>query len=535
MESAIAARLLSRRRTSLGHLGFEDVCRLYKIRTKSQGLISFEPERWHEEQRRFNAERTGWDIVLKPRQIGFSTLELMRGLFEAQRLEGWNTRVFIHDDELSAEFFRTVSIADAAVRELGMAPALSAARAKHLVYGQLGSSIGIDFAGQQEQTAQKKGRSTTIHRAHCTEVAYWPQAETSMTGIIGAVPDTGEVLIESTANGASGWFYDECVKAMRGDSRYKFHFYPWFEHASYRMPLASDFDGAPRDDHEERLLSLGVATEQLAWWRAQVQKFGFEKALQEYPSDPNTCFRISGGSYIPQATLDWLAAQTRPPLRTEHVTSSTGRTLGKLLMWADPLPGEDYIAGADVAEGIGGDAHACDVIARSSGETVATFHSDSIEPGDFGLALARIGHMYTSALGPALIAPERNNHGHAAIRALTTEARYPRVYKHADDKLGWPTTPATRPVLFDDLARAYEDRVTSTPDVAGVAETGSLIRDTDGQPRARGKGSRGGAKDDRYVARAIAWQVRQRTSRPAKNAGTTVPVESFGQDVRSLL
>ncbi|MCC7539242.1 MAG: hypothetical protein IT379_23670 [Deltaproteobacteria bacterium] len=510
---------------------FEAACRLYKIRTKNAGLVTFDPDRWHQEQRRFHRERTGRDIVLKPRQVGFSTLELLRGLHQAQHIESWNTRVVIHDEDLAAALFRTVSLADASVRELGMAPALGTDRAKELAYERLASSISIGIAGAREQTAAKQGRSGTINRLHATEVAFWPHAETSMAGLLGAVPDSGEVLIESTPNGATGWFFEQVTATLAGDSPYKLHFFPWYEHAAYRLPVPADFDDEPRDDHEETLLRAGCDAEQIAWWRTRVRELTAEKALQEFPSDPHTCFRVSGGSYIPQATLDWLAAQTRPPRSSEHVVTTTGRTLGKLLVWAEPVHDEDYIVGADVSEGTGGDAHACDVMARSTGATVATFQADNIEPGDFGLALAVIGRRYTSSHGPALVAPERNNHGHAALRALTTEARYPRVYEHADGKLGWPTTPVTRPVLFDDLARAYEDRVTSTPDVAGVAETASLIRDTDGQPRARNKGSRGGAKDDRVIARAIAWQVRQRTAPPAKTAGTSTPQRSVASDI----
>ena len=59
---------------------FPSFCSLLEIKLKAGGLVRFDHSRWNDEQRRFEAERTGCDIVIKPRQIGFSTLELARDL-----------------------------------------------------------------------------------------------------------------------------------------------------------------------------------------------------------------------------------------------------------------------------------------------------------------------------------------------------------------------------------------------------------------------------------------------------------------------
>lgn len=49
--------------------------------------------------------------------------------------------------------------------------------------------------------------------------------------------------IESTAEGASGYFYEMCMKAMSDeesgkkptDMDYKFHFFPWFLEPAYEL------------------------------------------------------------------------------------------------------------------------------------------------------------------------------------------------------------------------------------------------------------------------------------------------------------
>lgn len=513
---------------------FVEACRFYKIRTKADGKVAFDISRWHAEQVRFHRERSGRDIILKPRQIGFSTLELLRGLHQAQTRESYNVRVVIHDEKLGEALFRTVTIADESVRALGMAPSLGTDRAKELAYDKLSSSIAIGIAGEREHVAAKQGRSDTIHRLHATEVAFWAHPKTTMTGLLNAVPANGERLIESTPNGAQGWFHATWEASVRGDTEYKPHFFAWHDHDEYRLPVPPDFDGRPRDEHEEKLLSLGVDAEQITWWRAKVKTLTLDVALQENPCDPATCFRASGRPYIEQETLDWLDTQARGPIRIDPVESDNGVRLGRLLVWADPVMGDQYIVGADVAEGIGKDADAADVMSRATGETVATFWSDSIKPGDFGAALAAIGKQYTTSSGPALLAVERNNHGHAVITALET-LQYPQLYKHTDDRIGWVTNGATRPVMFDSLARAYEERSTWTPDSAGVSEAKTLIKDTDGQPRARNKEDDDGAKDDRFVARAIAWQVRRTTPGPMKTTGASPKRHSEARAVGKLI
>ena len=58
------------------------------------------------------------------------------------------------------------------------------------------------------------GRGTTIHHLHCSEVARWPHdAEETLTSLRAAVPQSGEVVIESTPNGAGGPFYEEWQRA----------------------------------------------------------------------------------------------------------------------------------------------------------------------------------------------------------------------------------------------------------------------------------------------------------------------------------
>ena len=89
-------------------------------------------------------------------------------------------------------------------------------------------------------------RSGTIHRLHISEFGkicakYPDKAQEVITGSIPAVPKSGILVIESTAEGQEGEFYKITKRSM--DQRdtsailsvkdYKFHFYSWWDADEY--------------------------------------------------------------------------------------------------------------------------------------------------------------------------------------------------------------------------------------------------------------------------------------------------------------
>lgn len=489
----------------LGSLGA-----LLDIKLKSGGTTTFGWDQWHPEQQRFDRDRIGWDIILKPRQIGISTLELARDLQYARTHRGVQVLVVVHDGAAKTQLFSTIKLMAESLEKLGLIPKPQYSTKTELTWADNKSTVRIVEAGNTDETAKKRGRSGTVHRLHATEVAFWNAAGETMTALLSAVPQDGEVVIESTPNGVGGLFHSLVTEAARGDSRFKLHFYRWFEHPEYRTPIRPGFRShRPTKEEavwEERLREEGCDDEQLQWWRDKISDLrsagGVDKVLQENPVTIESAFRTSGKRWIPPEVTDRLSAQE--PAEKKALWTPSYRVLGTLRIYELPKAGHSYIAGADVSEGIGKDASACTVIDWRFGHTAATFRSNTIEPGDFGLALAAICRLYNGAIA----APERNKDGAAVLRSLKAEARYHRIYKHDDGRLGFPTTGETRPVIWGELHRDIIDGVATTPDADTIGECITLVRDKDGKPRARGKGSSGGATDDLFVSWAIARHVR---------------------------
>jgi hypothetical protein len=134
---------------------------------------------------------------------------------------------------------------------------------------------------------QEVGRGSTLQAVHASEVAFWPNAEDLMPALMNAIPNNhGTIIVlESTANGVGGFFYDEWMKAMRGESEYEALFFPWFKHFEYTIRRhglkEKDLSSVERDLQERFGLTLG----QLAWRRRQIRQLNGDDELfrQEFP------------------------------------------------------------------------------------------------------------------------------------------------------------------------------------------------------------------------------------------------------------
>jgi hypothetical protein len=168
----------------------------------------------------------------------------------------------------------------------------------------LGSSIGIFTAGRK-----RGGRGQTIHNLHCSEIAYWDaNARDLMDGLLQAVPDHKEtmVIMESTANGTSGYFHDEYWRAKNGESDYLAVFLPWWIHEEYEIKESiRNLDDYERDlfDILKKHYSASQSLYKLAWRRWAIRnKCGgdIKKFMQEYPATDIEAFQKKSGLVYPE-------------------------------------------------------------------------------------------------------------------------------------------------------------------------------------------------------------------------------------------
>ena len=161
-------------------------------------------------------------------------------------------------------------------------------------------------------------RSGTIHRLHISEFGkicakYPDKAQEVITGSIPAVPKSGILVIESTAEGQEGEFYKITKRAL--DQRdthhklsikdYRFHFYSWWDADEYEIdPENVLIDEKYLKHFYETEAKIGhvLSEHKRAWYVATCESdFSGDmwKMRQEYPSTPEEAFQIStDGKYF---------------------------------------------------------------------------------------------------------------------------------------------------------------------------------------------------------------------------------------------
>lgn len=277
---------------------------LYKIMIKSDlgdgSVVPFVPNR---SQMRFIKRMWTRNIILKARQLGFTTLIAIMWLDHALFNPDQRCGIIAQDKEAAAVIFRDkVKLAyERLPEQLRLAMPLKRDSASELLFAHNNSSIRV-------ATSMRSG---TIHRLHVSEFgkigAKFPdKAKEVVTGSLPAVPLDGIAIIESTAEGREGEFFkmsqrSEALaeqKSKLSPRDYRFHFFPWWEEPAYQVdPLAplSEKDNEYFDQIEASENTV-ITAAQRAWWVAtRDSDFGgdAEKMWQEYPSTPKEAFQVS--------------------------------------------------------------------------------------------------------------------------------------------------------------------------------------------------------------------------------------------------
>lgn len=276
---------------------------LYSIVNKDGKVVPFEPN-WAQEQ--FLREYTSRTIVLKSRQIGFSTLiglmQLDHCLFNPHQ-----TAVCIaHDrDSLEKLFERNIRGPYERLPE-GIRNAIPAKRDR---------THQLNFANGSDASVTLSARSATVQFLHVSEFGkvcakYPHKAKEIVTGAFPAVPDGGLILIESTAEGQAGYFYDYTQQALKAEEMgeeadWNLIFVPWHAQKEYRRTFQGVKIYPHMQNYFDRLRGKGIELDktQMAWYVQKSNELG-DEIKREMPSYPEEAFEqsIEGAYYANQMT-----------------------------------------------------------------------------------------------------------------------------------------------------------------------------------------------------------------------------------------
>ncbi len=280
---------------------------LYCIQDKRGRTIQFV---WNEAQEKLYREARNRDIVLKARQLGFTTFIDLWALDDVVWNDNYSAAIIAHSREDAQRIFREKIEFPYNSMPDGLKNAMRQTedRADEFVFAH-GSSIRVATSA----------RSGTTHFLHVSEMgkiaAKFPdKAREVKTGSFESVPITGRIFVESTAEGAEGLFFDLCEVARNKAKAhkkltpldFKFHFYPWWDDPGNVLP---EDEGVVSSDHEEyfeRLLAhhgILLTPEQKSWYvkkeetlslgQGSLSPTGQNDMKSEHPSTPDEAFEAS--------------------------------------------------------------------------------------------------------------------------------------------------------------------------------------------------------------------------------------------------
>jgi hypothetical protein len=476
---------------------------LLKIRDKHGNVVPLVANR---AQTEFARNATGRDIVLKARQLGITTWIAARFFISTVTHPGAVTVLVAHDQRAAEEIFRIVHrfVEYLPNRLRKGALATSRDNVGQIVFPHLDSEYRVATAADPNA-----GRGLTIHNLHCSEVARWPRdAAATLASLRAAVPPGGSIVLESTPNGAGGCFYDEWQRSAQ--TGYCRHFFPWWHEKEYRIeqPIADDLTveelGLVAKHH--------LSAEQVAY-RREVRANFRGLARQEFAEDSVSCFIASGECVFDLDIVQRRLAECSSDGARSSASATRGaiecRDHGRLLIFWPPRPNASYIIGVDPAGGgCDGDYACAQVIDRLTGLQCAELHGH-VPPRELAAGVAALGREYNNAL----IAVERNNHGHAVLAHLDASEHYDgaKIYEQ-HRQLGWLTSAVSRPQMIGQFAAL----VSRHPDLLSSArlltECRTFVRHPDGAAAAAS-----GTHDDCVMAMAIAQAVRlERAGQPRR-------------------
>ena len=244
------------------------------------------------------------NIILKARQLGFTTAIAIYYL-DCCLFGGGNIRagMIAQDKDAAQSLFRDkVKFAyDNLPDEIRDRFPLERDSASELLFAHNNSAIKVG-------TSMRSGTLQYLHVSEFGKIcAKYPQkAKEVLTGSIPAVAPGGIVIIESTAEGDEGAFFDMSETsrnkkesgATLSKKDYKFHFYPWHGAQEYRLDAEVHITTQEHQyfDRIEQECGIKIDILQRNWYIATRDndfRGSSELMWQEYPSTPQEAFKKS--------------------------------------------------------------------------------------------------------------------------------------------------------------------------------------------------------------------------------------------------
>ena len=509
-------------------------------------------------------------IVLKCRKLGISTLVQALGYWFGCIEPGWETHVVAHEAQATATIARI---------SRGFAQNLPPFVVERFGASNAGAGLKWDNGSRLQVFTQKSddaARGSSPSLLHLSEVAFWGKGrrktteEDALVSLMAALEEGSDnedddgwmdgeepeqdaetlesilddakkkiarqgsggtiTIIETTANGAQGAFFNRWTAAHLPDSQWIPMFFAWQDAKKYQFREADEVDafanakiqialnvGDTKTAYSmfaelgfdelwcQRGVDFKLTVSQVRFALRVLAKFNGDLAKfdQEFPLAAELAFAASGrrvwgddevGRHIervPVFTSGPLGALPSAKGMTGRqrieATKSQGDCI-RIWEWPDERASDRYCLGSDVAAGVGGDYTTGVMIDRAQMCQVAEFYSNTMSPDNAARQIARLCEAY----GWANIAYEANNHGNVLGHTLLFACKYPNIYRRTivdmpDEnswirEFGFATNDRTRTLMCERLISALRTMQLRVYSTRVTGEMRTWVFDEDGRP-----------------------------------------------------
>lgn len=293
-------------------LKFFRLCAMYFIKDKDGNKVRFSPNIAQIEYYKNSHQN---DIILKARQLGFTTFKMIHDLDTCLFKKNFSAGCIAHNEKDSKDIYRNkIRFAYRAIKpsiiqllaNIGYRLPVPTNDKDNAYVFSNGSSIGVS-------TGYRGGTLQSLHISEFGKICkkYPDKAKEIVTGAFNSVGKNCTKTIESTAEGKQGYFYDYCQSAKRlkelgkdpASLQFKFHFFSWWMDPEYF--INEDVDIPERlETYFNQLESkhgIKLTIEQKRWYTLIESDQG-EDMKREYPSTPEEAFEqaIEGAYYAKQ-------------------------------------------------------------------------------------------------------------------------------------------------------------------------------------------------------------------------------------------
>ncbi|MBS3679940.1 DNA packaging protein [Ornithinibacillus massiliensis] len=482
------------------------------------------------EQEQFINEMVKYNIILKGRQIGFTTLSLGYMLWSALTKPDTNYLMMTHHNKVTQSLLRRINkmyqyLPHDKYPELFPKKVISN---RDEIYFENGSRIQMATAGGEDSIS-----GNTFELIHLSEMAKYPteqQEEIIATSIPALAKNpNSKIIIEATAMGFN-YYQEMFMKAWRGkESVWKSHFYSWLSKA-YSSQFKHSFDEAEvwfkehnqgrrmsfNDlEHDEKILrdKYKATFRQLMFRRYYIETNSLEKFQREFPTTPNEAFQTSNISVFDTNKVVERLQNVIDPLPTNEIYDEIPDILKpylnkSLFIYHLPKHGIRMYGGVDVASGNGGntDNSTCSIF-DVEGQQMASFYANDVPVYEYAKVINALGRFFNYAF----LCVERNSFGTPLLERLRKEHGYlnllkSKIFNERGKKrfqLGFQTTNVTKSILISDLKEYFEMNQINIECVQTLEEMKIYIDDNGKMGNKRGSG----LHDDLVISVAMSVQA----------------------------